>query len=279
MRVAECRGVRVAGSGLAPKNRHFRLPAVDRAMNVFETLGNSRSGLTLSDLSRKLNMPKSTTHYLIYTLETRGYLQKTVSGRYTLGLRLSNLARLSMPDLDIAKLANPYLRQIASKLNFTVTLTMLRGAESVTIATVASAQVGSRGAWIGHHSDLHCTAQGKALIANLSDEELDELFRGREFAPFTPTTIQSLSALKVHLAGVRASGFSTNNEEYFPGVRGVGAPIIDALGNTVAAFSIRGTSKQMPSSRFPELGEEMVNASKKLAQHLVDHRWEETVTV
>jgi uncharacterized membrane protein len=52
--------------------QRFRLPAVERAMNLLEFLASSRAGLTLSELSRKLGIPKSTTHYLVYTLVTRG---------------------------------------------------------------------------------------------------------------------------------------------------------------------------------------------------------------
>ncbi len=271
MRIAVGRDASVAWTGKPEENQHFRLPSVDRAMNLFELLENSRNGLTLSELSRKLSMPKSTTHYLIYTLKTRGYLQQTTGGHYTLGLHFANFTSKSTAGQDLSKLAMLYLRQIAARLDLTVTMTTLRGAESVTIATVASSQVGSGGAWVGRHTDLHCTAQGKALIAALSDDELDEIFRGREFAIFTSKTIRSLSALKVHLAGVRACGYSINDEEYLPGIRGVGAPILDSLDATIAAVSVRGTSKQIPSSCLPELGKEIVRASRNLALHLADH--------
>ena len=99
----------VAEVGMPEKRQHFRMPAVDRAMNLFELLRSSRNGLTLSELSRKLNLPKSTTHYLIYTLETRGYLQRTTDARHTLGLRLAKLAGMSTVERDFGRLAKPYL--------------------------------------------------------------------------------------------------------------------------------------------------------------------------
>ncbi|MEO6966038.1 MAG: IclR family transcriptional regulator [Acidobacteriaceae bacterium] len=255
----------VATAGRTEEGQHVRLPAVDRAMNLFEVLGRSPRGLTLSELSRKLCVPKSTVHYLTYTLKTRGYLLQTAEGRYALGLRFATLASMSMVELRLSKLAKPYLRQIADEFDLTVTMTTLRGPESITIATAASSHVGSGGAWIGHHADLHCTAQGKALIAGLSDDELDELFRGREFARYTPKTIRSLSALKAHLVGVRMSGFSINDEELLPGILGVGAPILDFMGATVAAISFRGSSEQIPNSRLPELGREIVRTSRNLS--------------
>jgi DNA-binding IclR family transcriptional regulator len=78
------------------QGQDFRLPAVDRAMNLFELLARSQNGMTLSELSRKLNMPKSSAHYLIYTLVSRGYVQRGGDGRhYMLGLRLADVVSAS----------------------------------------------------------------------------------------------------------------------------------------------------------------------------------------
>src|ERR1700760_718138 len=79
----------------------FRLPAVDRAMNLLELLGSSGRGLTLSELSRKLSIPKSTTYYLVYTLVTRGYIQRTGSGHYSLGFRFADVASASTAGLKL----------------------------------------------------------------------------------------------------------------------------------------------------------------------------------
>jgi DNA-binding IclR family transcriptional regulator len=256
--------VELVEAGAPGKIQRSRQPAVDRAMDLFELLARSRTGLTLSELSRKLNLPKSTAHYLIYTLETRGYLQRTTDGRHALGLRFAKLAAASTAELDFCRLAKPYLKQLAARLDLTAALTALRGAEAVVIAIAAVAHVGGGGVWVGRHVDLHSTAQGKALIASMSDEELGEIFCGREFAPFTPKTILSLSALKAHLAEVRACGYSVNDEEYFQGVRAAAAPVFDPLGVVVAAVSVRGTCKQIPADRLPQLGHEMVRAARDL---------------
>lgn len=252
-------------------SQHFRVPAVDRAMNLFELLASSRSGLTLSELSRKLNMPKSATHYLIYTLATRGYLQRTSDGRHSLGLHFADVANASRAERTLGELAMPYLRQVSARFNLTATLTVLQGAEARIISRVISAHDGAGGAWVGHHIDLHCTAQGKALIAFLSDGELRMLFGGRELAQFTPKTIVSLSALKIHLAEVRANGFSVNDEEHEQGVRAVAAPVFDHLGMVVAAVSVRGTPDQIATSRFRQLGQELIFISRDITLQLSGH--------
>jgi DNA-binding IclR family transcriptional regulator len=251
------------------RGQDFRLPAVDRAMSLFELLANSQQGLTLSELSRKLNIPKSTTHYLIHTLVTRGYVQRGTDGRhYLLGLRFADVASASPAELHLRNLAMPYLRRIALTLNLTATATVQRGAEAVIIAKVESFQDSGGGAWIGRHIDLHCTAQGKALISTLSDEKLDKLFGGRDMARFTPKTISSLTALKAHLALVRAKGFAVNDEEQVPGVRAVAVPVIDPIGSVVASVSVRGSIGQISVPRLTILGREMVLFSREMSQNL-----------
>ncbi len=213
-------------------NQGFRLPAVDRAMSLFELLAESQTGLTLSQLSRKLEIPKSTVHYLLHTLHTRGYVQRGADGRhYSLGLRFAGVARGDNSELSLRTLALPFLRQIVARLDLSATLAVRRSAEAVLIARVESRHDVGGGAWIGRHVDLHCTAQGKALIANFSDQELSKLFAGRELARFTPKTICSLSALKAHLTEVWARGFAVNDEEMVSGIRAVAAPVVDSLGN------------------------------------------------
>ncbi len=250
---------------------HFRLPAVDRAMNLFELLASSRGGFTLSELSRKLNMPKSTTHYLIYTLATRGYVQRASNGRHSLGLRFSDVASASTAELNLGTLVTAHLRQISAKLNLTATVSVLKGAEAVIIGKVTSVQDAGGGAWVGRHLDLHCTAQGKALISTLSDEEFRKLFGGRELALFTSRTIKSLAALKIHLSEVRSQGFSVNDEEQVMGVRAVAAAVVDPLGVVIAAISVRGSTTEIASTRLRDLGQEMIRASREITLQLSGH--------
>ncbi len=246
-------------------SRHFRLPAVDRAMNLLELLAVSRNGLTLSELSRKLDIPKSTAHYLIYTLSTRGYVQRTTNGRHSLGLRLTGIASQSRAEVDLSALATPFLREVAARVNLTATAAILKGAEAVIIGRANAFQDIGGGAWVGRHLDLHCTAQGKALLSGCSDEELNRLFLRRELAQYTSKTIISLDALKAQLAEVRVRGYAINDEEQVHGVRAVAAPILDPMGNVMTCISVRGSLDQIPHSRSAELGREMIRAARDIA--------------
>jgi DNA-binding IclR family transcriptional regulator len=252
-----------------------RLPAVDRALSLLELLSHSQTGLTLSELSRRLRIPKSTAHYLIHTLATRGYIQHTSDSRhYSLGLRLSDIADSSRARSHLSSVVMPYLREAAQRLNLTAIATVLLGAEGVIIAKIGSPNDPGGGAWVGRHIDLHCTAQGKALIAQLPESRLLELFRGRDLAQFTSRTISSFSALKMHLAAVREQGFAVNNEEQVLGVRAVAAPVSDACGTVVAAVTVRGSVHDIPSYRIDQLGAEMIRIADDVTREIGGHRCE-----
>jgi len=250
-------------------NQIFRLPAVDRAMSLFELLAASQNGLTLSDLSRKLEIPKSTAHYLLHTLCTRGYVQREADGRhFSLGLRFGEMACWNSAEMNLRKQAMPFLRHVVARLNLTATLAVRRSAEAVIIEKVECNHDDGGGAWVGRHIDLHCTAQGKSLISRLSDEELEKLFADRELARFTAKTIPSINRLKSHLAEVRSQGYAVNDEEMVLGVRAVAAPIVDSLGSVLASITVRGSTIQIPRHGIARLGKEIAAASYEVSQRM-----------
>lgn len=146
--------------------QEFRPPAVDRTLSLLELLARSENGLTLSELCRKLSIPKSTAHYLIYTLVARGYLQRRSDGRhYSLGLRLADLANATLAEADLRTLAAPTLLQIAARTKLTATISVLRGAEAIIIGKAESFQ--DMGGGPGSVDISTCTAPPKGRLSSL----------------------------------------------------------------------------------------------------------------
>lgn len=248
----------------------IRVPAVDRALNLIELLASSQRGLTLSELSRKLHLPRSSAHYLVNTLATRGYIRRALDGNhYLLGPSICSLPTVSAAEMELRTGSQGLLVEFVQRLDLTTTIAVLRGAEAVIISRAKSGRDSGGGTWLGRHIDLHCTAQGKALIAYVGDEDLDQLLKGRELLRFTPNTIVSLPELKACLAQVRSQGYAVNDEENVMGIRAVAAPIFDKPGSVAAVVSARGLTSQIPQGWCTaKLGNELIGLARSISARI-----------
>jgi DNA-binding IclR family transcriptional regulator len=244
-----------------------RVPAVDRAFDVLEILGCSHNGLTLTQLSQRLSIPKSSAYYLVHTLMVRGYLQRLPGSRhYSLGSRAFDFAATGVAEKHLQQLSAAHIQRLAEELKMTVQTAVVKGGEGVIIDKADWAVERRMDSWIGRHFDLHCTAQGKALLAWLPDRELQRLFETRGLARYTPNTICSLNELKAHLAKARLKGYTENYEEHILGVHGVAAPIFNDVRIVVASVSVRGSKWEIPTSRVPEIGERVIEVAREISQ-------------
>jgi DNA-binding IclR family transcriptional regulator len=247
------------------------VPSVERAFDLLELLVYSGKGLTLMELSRRLGIPKSSMHYLVSTLVKRGYLVRDNDGhRFSLGYRMSEFAKAPSTQSQLPRTCRPYMVALVRKFDLTSLLAVLIGIEAVTIASVESSHDRGGGTWIGRHIEVHCTAQGKALIAYYSDHELEKLFGKRKFSIYTPKTIATLDALKVALREVRDKGYAVNDEEHTLGLRAVAAPIFDYTGTVVASLSLRVPTLRLPVWNIEHIGKEVSSVAHEISRHLSD---------
>jgi len=247
------------------------VPAVERALKLLELSAASNVGFTLSEVGQALGIAKSSSHRLIYTLLSHGYLQRTSSTRrYILGTRARDLASITEADLQLGAVCSQFAEELSRKVGLTVLTGVRRGAEGVVIHKANSPKDVYPGAWIGHHFDLHCTAMGKALIAYMKEPELKELFQQASLAPYTPFTLCSRRALWADLAEVRARGFSLNAEESAIGGRGLAAPIFNHIGRVVASICVRGSTALFPPGQVSSCAKEVISAATKISRNLLE---------
>lgn len=252
---------------MTSKLERVRLPAVDRAMDLFELLSTSSVGVSLADASRKLAIPKSTTHYLLYTLLSRDYIRRSSDGRtFIMGPRVSLFANINESERQLSMLASEELKELTDRLKLAALLAGLRSAQIVLIGYQVPAGGDGGGAWVGHQNDVHCTSLGKALIAHLSEPELKSLLMNRPLARYTANTICSLERLRKHLATVREHGYAVNNEEHISGIKAVACPVFNDVGKVVAAVGLCGSTTELPSWRIPKMGKELISAATLLSR-------------
>jgi DNA-binding IclR family transcriptional regulator len=244
--------------------------AVERSLNILEAASQRREGLTNSEISRRLGIPKSSASYILRTLERRGYLRRDPeSNRYRLGLKLLSLGGETQAGLDIAEIALPHMRALVDRLGMTCHLAVVDQNEAVYIEKVEAPVFFKVNTWVGRRMFLHSTSVGKALLAWMPKADREALLHNCDFKRRTPKTITSLSRLLTELEHVHEQGYAIDDEENSLGARCFGAPVFDALGNVVAAMGVSGTLTQMDAAKMPRVAEALKETARRVSRQLV----------
>lgn len=245
----------------------YLLPSVDRAIGVLEFLACSKRGFSVSEISRNLALPKSSTFLVLATLVNRGYLQKNAeTGKYSFGVNLVKLSRKVLENLELRDVAKPFLNSLMKKTGLTVHLAVLADNAAVLVdrACPRGSNVGAD--WIGRTLDINCTGVGKALLAFLSEDQFNQLIKSKSFARHNDNTIVTVRGLKRELARVREQGYALDDEEDEIGLRCIGTPIFDAEQRTVAAVSMAGTTEDIPLERVQTLAATLKQTAAEISR-------------
>lgn len=245
------------------------VPSVERALTLLEFLSNTQRGFSLSEISQRLKLPKSSLHLLLTTLERRRYLQKNlITGRYHFGVKVFTLNRSSLDNLGLRHEARPFLESLVSETNLAVHMAVLKQNEAIIIEKLEPPGLIEIASWIGRRLEVNCTALGKVLVAFLPENEFDRQIKSKTFIKHNQKTITSISELKEEFARVRQSCYAIEDEEEGLGCRCIGAPIFDIFKKVLASISVSGTTSQIPFERIPSLARKVRQTAQLISASL-----------
>jgi DNA-binding IclR family transcriptional regulator len=243
--------------------------AVERALNILEATADRREGLTNSEISHKLAIPKSSASYILRALERRGYLRRDAdTGRYRLGLKILSLGGDARANLDLAEVALPFMQALQERIHLTVHLAVLDQGEAVYIEKVDAPGFFKVNTWVGRRMFLHSTSVGKCLIAGLPKPEVERLLHQQGLKKRTPKTITSLAKLLAELELVLAQGHAVDDEENSVGARCVAVPVPDANGAAIGALGVSGTLTQMEEANLPRILESLKETARRVSRQV-----------
>lgn len=243
--------------------------SADRVLQLLELLIGQPRGLSFTEICRQLELPKSSAHGLLNTMMARGFLEQDTQGsHYLLGIRVWEAGQAYLGRNDLGETARPILEALRDQVNETVQLAILDGTDNVYIAKHDPDQQLVLASRIGARLPAYATSLGKALLADLDDEEIDRRHRGIEFRRYTPNTISSISQLKSELAEVRARGHAIDDGEYTTGVFCVGVPIRDRSRRVIAAISVSVPSVRINKVRRAEITIALTETARVLSRRL-----------
>jgi DNA-binding IclR family transcriptional regulator len=242
--------------------------SAERVVDIFETVATVPRGLGMSELSRRLGIPRSSTWNLVATLRRRGYLEQNADGHIVLGARLFDVGVCARADVRLRAVARPALTELVKRTGETAFLGILTPNFTVLhLDKVVSPQVIRYDAELGEKRPAHCTAMGKALLAELPAPQLQAYLRGRRLERFTPTTITSADALARELQRVRAAGYATSVDERVSGASAIGAPIRGISGRALAGVIVAGPTVRMVAQR-QALAAQVKEAAERISRAL-----------
>ncbi|BBI31611.1 IclR family transcriptional regulator [Cohnella abietis] len=216
-----------------------KVKSADRVLDIFELFTGEKESYNLTEISKGLNMPPSSTYLILQNMLNRGYLETDRSGKqFRMGYKLFTIRSGYMRSSSLTGEFNMIAEKIIDDLNETISLAIKAGSELLYIGEKVSKHALRFNPNVGTTLPLHATAAGKVLLADLSMEELRALYPTEELERVTDKTISTFSDLLKELNKVRTQGFGYNMGETVDGVHCVGGAVLDSDGRAVASVSI-----------------------------------------
>jgi DNA-binding IclR family transcriptional regulator len=222
--------------------------------------------LSMTQIAERLGMNKSAVHRHLATLERKRFVQRDpATGVYQLGVRLLQMAYLTLEQNDLRRIAAPFLRQLCDQYRETVDLAVLDDADVVFLDVVESPQRVKLAAAIGQRLPAFSTASGKSIFAFLPEQTVRRILE-RGMQPSTEYTLRSPEALLADALQTRERGFALSVQEYEEGINAVAAPILYPNDQPVASISVAGPTYRLTSERMIEIGPALVSVAHSIAQ-------------
>jgi DNA-binding IclR family transcriptional regulator len=224
--------------------------------------------LNMTQIAEHIGIHKSTVHRLLATLEKNRFVQRDqATGMYRLGIRLLQMAYLTLEQNDLRQLAAPLMRQLNEKYQENIHLAVLDDGDMVYVHLLESPQRIKLAAAIGQRLPAFATASGKAVLAYLPPDSVQRMLeRGMpRFTEFTPVSPEKLLE---DLRATREAGFALSVREYEDEINAVAAPIFDADKQPLASIAIAGPAYRLTADQMRRIGPELILAAEAISKEL-----------
>jgi len=216
------------------------IPTVRKAFAILELLCANGRPYSVSEISKIFDLPMSSSSSLLNTLQQCGYLKRDSQRHFSLTMKLLSDGMKALDQIPLRDVAEPELKKLTETTKLGSIGAVLDGYELVCIHKIEGPSEIRIASYIGKRSPLHATATGKAILSQLTEEEVETIAETAGLHAFTPNTITTVPKLHKELARSRARGYAVDDEEHGLGIRGIAASIFDHEGRVTAAAGVGG---------------------------------------
>ncbi|MCI5731896.1 MAG: IclR family transcriptional regulator [Eubacterium sp.] len=229
------------------------IQVADKLFLVLETLAKT-GPIGLSELCREVNLNKTTVHRILNSLLYLGYVrQDEQTSYYSLSFKIWDIANQLLTKIDLVEEARPLLKELASKTGETVHLVQIDGIHAIYIAKEESENSVRLVSMVGKRIPLYCSGVGKALLADMPDDEIRQIWEKSDRRALTEHTITDYNTFMEEIRAIRQNGYATDNEENELGVRCIAASITQKNQPPRYAFSVSAPIHRMDDARMAEI--------------------------
>ena len=241
---------------------------VHKAIRILDLLADN-SNLGLSDIARTLELPKSSVHSILETLGAAKMVERDeATGRFHLGVKLVELGNRARLELDICRIAAPFLQGLSIEFDETIHLTVLDNDEVLYVDCIESQRRLRTYSVIGVRAPLYCTSVGKAILAFLPADEITRIVREKGLPKITANTIDTEERLFEEVENIRRLGYAVDDMEHEEHLRCVGVPIRNAKGEVFASLSLSGPAVRNTRARIEQMAPFAVRAGMEISRRL-----------
>ena len=232
--------------------------SIDRTLQILELFSLEKPEWGVTEISKALNIYKSNVHNVLTTLAEKGFVIKdSKTDKYKLGIKFFELGSIVIKNMDLRKIAHPYMEKLLKEFNETVHLGILVEGEILSIEQEESGQSLSPRIFIGKRAPLYCTGIGKAIMAYLPKDKFAFTIKEIGLTRYTEGTISNEEELEKELEKIREQGYAVDNMEHEEGVRCVAGPIRDYTGKVSASLSVSGPAFRINENNVPNIAKKV----------------------
>jgi len=231
--------------------------SLQKGLGIIEILAAHPAGLTLSEMADKAGMTRAGARRFLLTLVAADYAQQN-GRRFLLSPRLLSVARVWVQGASLWTYAEPFMREVATRLNESCSAAVLSGEDVVYVARVPGRHILSVALHVGTRLPAWCTSMGRVLLSDLPPPQLEAFLASAKIVRNTEKSITDRKALAALITKAAESGFAIVDEELEIGLRSLAVPIRDRSRRIVAAINIstqssRFTTAEMEREILPHL--------------------------
>ena len=243
-----------------------------RVIDVLDLLGESRDGLGVREVARRLEVHPSTSSRLLATLAAGGMVERDpATARYRIGSRVVGLAAAAVDRLPVVSQARPELELLSAVTAETVNLAIRDGRHVVYVDQVTPAQTVVMASWVGRRSPAHASSSGKVLLAFGSADPATAVRALGRLERLTDRTVTDPIRLAETLRQARRQGYAASAGELEDGLVTIAAPVL-VDGVATAAISVSGPAYRLPSREVPHLARSVMDAAARAAHRMAGRR-------